>query len=131
VVEPELAYNAEWLSREFKREANFVASRYQIHHHSATYMKYSIKEVIKVGLGNCRTQLYRFRAPWRLMQETGFTDNGLLEIKRDHRIVNQYNQSIAIGLQHNHDILRILMRKKGLALIHYICNYATKLSAPM
>ncbi len=38
---------------------------------------------------------------------------------------------MAIGLRHNHDISRILTRKKGLALIYYICNYATKLNAPM
>src|SRR4051812_34798846 len=37
---------------------------------------------------------------------------------------------MAIGLMHNLDISPILMRKKGLALIHYICNYATKLNAP-
>jgi hypothetical protein len=131
VVESEMMQDAEWLSRGFEREANFVASRCQVHHHSATCVKYSIKEVIRVGLRNSRTQLCRFRAPWKLVPETGFTDDGLLEVKRDHPMVNQYNQSMAIGLRHNHDISRILTRKKGLALIHYICNYATKLNAPM
>ncbi|KAH7190414.1 hypothetical protein DER44DRAFT_753229 [Fusarium oxysporum] len=38
---------------------------------------------------------------------------------------------MAIGLRHNHDVAMILTRKKGLALIHYICNYTTKLNAPM
>ena len=38
---------------------------------------------------------------------------------------------MAIGLRHNHDMSMILTRKKGLALMHYICNYATKLNAPM
>jgi hypothetical protein len=46
-------------------------------------------------------------------------------------MVNQYNQTMAVGLRHNIDISPILTRKKGLALIHYICNYATKLNAPM
>ncbi|KNB04282.1 hypothetical protein FOXG_22453 [Fusarium oxysporum f. sp. lycopersici 4287] len=131
VVEPELIHDAEWLSRAFKREANFIASRCQVHHHTATCVKYSIKEVLKAGLAKCRTQLCRFRAPWRLVLETGFTDDGLLEVKRDHHMVNQYNQSMAIGLRHNHDVSMILTRKKGLALIHYICNYTTKLNAPM
>ncbi|KAF6528270.1 hypothetical protein HZS61_008572 [Fusarium oxysporum f. sp. conglutinans] len=131
VVEPELMHDAEWLSRAFKREANFIASRCQVHHHTATCVKYSIKEVLKAGLAKCRTQLCRFRAPWRLVPETGFTDDGLLEVKRDHHMVNQYNQSMAIGLRHNHDVSMILTRKKGLALIHYICNYTTKLNAPM
>ena len=131
VVEPKLMDDAEWLSRGFEREANFVASRCQVHHHSATCVKYSIKEVLKSGVAKCRTQLCRFRAPWKLMPETGFTDDGLLEVRRDHQMVNRYNQSMAIGLRHNHDISPILTRKKGLALLHYICNYATKLNAPM
>jgi hypothetical protein len=52
-------------------------------------------------------------------------------VKRDHQMVNQYNQSMAVGLRHNIDISPILTRKKGLALVHYICNYASKLNAPM
>jgi hypothetical protein len=63
--------------------------------------------------------------------ETNFTDDGLLEVKRDHQMVNQYNQSMAVGLRHNIDISPNLTRKKGLALMHYICNYASKLNAPM
>lgn len=38
---------------------------------------------------------------------------------------------MAVGLRYNIDISPILTRKKGLALIHYICNYATKLLSPM
>jgi hypothetical protein len=131
VVEPELIQDAEWLSREFEREANFVASRCQVHHHTATCVKYSIKEVLKAGVENAKAQLCRFRAPWKLVPETGFTDDGLLEVKRDHVMVNQYNQSMAVGLRHNTDTSLILTRKKGLALMHYICNYASKLNSPM
>jgi hypothetical protein len=130
-VGPELMHDAEWLSGEFEREANFVASRCQIHHHTATCVKYSIKDVLKAGVEKARAQLCRFRAPWKLVPQTGFTDDGLLEVKRDHPMVNQYNQSMAVGLRHNVDISPILTRKKGLALMHYICNYATKLNAPM
>ncbi|RXG41776.1 hypothetical protein VDGE_30528 [Verticillium dahliae] len=131
VVEPELMHDAEQLSGDFDREANFVASRCQVHHHSATCVKYSIKEVLKGGGAKCESQLCRFRAPWRLVPETGFTEEGLLEVRRDHQMVNRYNQSMAIGLRHNVDVSMILTRKKGLALMHYICNYATKLNAPM
>jgi hypothetical protein len=131
VVESELIHDAEWLSGEFEREADFVASRCQVHHHTATCVKYSIKEVMKAGAEKCKAQLCRFRAPWKLVPETGFTDDGLLEVKRDHEMVNQYNQSMAIGLRHNIDISLILTRKKGLALIYYLCNYVTKLNAPM
>ncbi|KAK6829335.1 PIF1 protein [Apiospora arundinis] len=38
---------------------------------------------------------------------------------------------MAVGLRHNHDISLILTRSKGLSLMWYICNYATKLNAPM
>ena len=131
VVEPELMHNVERLSAEFEDEANFIASRCQVHHHTATCVKYSIKKVLKGGVEKGKTQLCRFRAPWKLVPETGFTEDGLLEINRDHQMVNQYNQSMAIGLRHNVDLSPILTRKKGLALIHYICNYATKLNAPM
>jgi hypothetical protein len=86
---------------------------------------------LKAGVEKARAQLCRFRAPWKLVPQTGFTDDGLLEVKRDHPMVNQYNQSMAVGLRHNVDISPILTRKKGLALMHYICNYATKLNAPM
>jgi hypothetical protein len=130
-VEPELMHDAEWLSGELEREANFVASQCQVHHHTATCVKYSIKDVLKAGVDKARAQLCRFRAPWRIVAETGFTDDGLLEVKRDHQMVNQYNQSMAVGLRHNIDISPIFTRKKGLALVHYICNYASKLNAPM
>jgi hypothetical protein len=131
VIEPELIRDAEWLSGEFEREANLVAFRCQVHHHTATCVKYSIKEVSKAGVEKCRAQLCRFQAPWKLVPQTDFTEDGLLEVKRDHQMVNQYNQSMAIGLRHNTDLSLILTRKKGLALLHYICNYATKLNAPM
>ena len=131
IIGAELVNNADWLARELEREANFVAYRCQVHHHSATCVKYSIRKVMEKGLKDCRTQLCRFRAPWGLIKETSFTTDGLLDIKRDHSMVNRYNQSMAAGLRHNHDISMILTRKKGLSLLYYICNYATKLNAPM
>jgi hypothetical protein len=54
VVEPELMHDGEWLSMGFEREANFIASRCQVHHHTATCVKYSIKEVLKTGLEKCK-----------------------------------------------------------------------------
>ncbi|KAK7403825.1 hypothetical protein QQX98_010396 [Neonectria punicea] len=38
---------------------------------------------------------------------------------------------MAVGLRHNHDISMILTRTKGLAMVFYITNYATKLDTPM
>ena len=46
-------------------------------------------------------------------------------------MVNRHNQSMAIGLRHNHDICMILTRTQGSALFFYATNYATKLQTPM
>ncbi|KAM4058180.1 PIF1-like helicase [Hirsutella rhossiliensis] len=63
--------------------------------------------------------------------QTGFTEDGLLQIRRNHPLVNRYNKSLAVGLRHNHDVSMILTKTKGLAMVYYITNYATKLDTPM
>ena len=131
VIPPEAAENAEWLSTSFQEQAYFVASRCQVHQHSATCVKYSFKDAVKDGGAKRGRPLCRFGAPWKLVPETGFTEDGLLHVERNHPMVNRYNQSMGVGLWHNHDISLILTRSKGLSLMWYICNYATKLNAPM
>ncbi|KAK8869416.1 ATP-dependent DNA helicase PIF1 [Apiospora arundinis] len=131
VAPPEAAENAEWLSTSFQEQAHFVASRCQVHHHSATCVKYSFKDALKQGGTKRGRPLCRFGAPWKLVPETGFTEDGLLQVGRNHPMVNRYNRSMVIGLRHNHYISLILTRSKGLSLMWYICNYATKLNAPM
>ncbi|XP_044718875.1 PIF1 protein [Hirsutella rhossiliensis] len=71
------------------------------------------------------------QAPWKIVEETGFTEDGLLQIQRNHPLVNRYNKSLAVGLRHNHDVSMILTKTKGLAMVYYITNYATKLDTPM
>ncbi|XP_044714622.1 PIF1-like helicase domain-containing protein [Hirsutella rhossiliensis] len=73
----------------------------------------------------------RFKAPWKIVEQTGFTEDGLLQIRRNHPLVNRYNKSLAVGLRHNHDVSMILTKTKGLAMVYYITNYATKLDTPM
>ena len=87
-VKPELIHDGEWLLIGFKREANFVTSRYQVYYYTTTYVKYFIKKVLKTGLKRYKMQLCRFRAPWKLVSKIGFTDDGLLKVKRDHQMVN-------------------------------------------
>ncbi|KAM4061932.1 ATP-dependent DNA helicase PIF1 [Hirsutella rhossiliensis] len=70
-------------------------------------------------------------SPWKIVDETGFTEDGLLQIRRNHPLVNRYNKSLAVGLRHNHDVSMILTKTKGLAMVYYITNYATKLDTPM
>ena len=98
IVRSELMYDAKWLSGGFMCEANFVASYCQVYHYTAIYIKYFIKEVLKTGLEGCKMQLCRFRVLWKLMLETGFIGDSLLEVKKDYWMVNQYNQNITIGL---------------------------------
>ncbi|KAM4061649.1 PIF1-like helicase [Hirsutella rhossiliensis] len=89
------------------KEANFCAGATQIHTHSAT----------------C--------APWRLVERTALTADGVLEIRRTHSMVNRWNRAMAVGLRHNHDISFIATQRKTMALIYYITNYATKVEDPV
>ncbi|KAM4061853.1 PIF1-like helicase [Hirsutella rhossiliensis] len=91
----------------FDEEANFCAGATQIHTHSAT----------------C--------APWRLVERTALTADGVLEIRRTHSMVNRWNRAMAVGLRHNHDISFIATQRKTMALIYYITNYATKVEDPV
>ncbi|KAF2175488.1 hypothetical protein K469DRAFT_724119 [Zopfia rhizophila CBS 207.26] len=62
---------------------------------------------------------------------TSFTEDGVLQIRRSHSLVNRWNKAIAVGLRHNHDICFIMTKCKGLALVFYITNYATKVEDPV
>ncbi|KAM4067793.1 AAA domain-containing protein [Hirsutella rhossiliensis] len=104
----------------FDEEANFCAGATQIHTHSATCVKYSL------GVGARKGDLCRFKAPWRLVERTALTADGVLEIRRTHSMVNRWNRAMAVGLRHNHDISFIATQRKTMALIYYITNYATK-----
>jgi hypothetical protein len=131
-VPPELVHDAQHLRETFEAEANFVAYCCQIHTHSATCVKYHAKEITSGSVDwKKKKPRCRFQAPWRLVEDTTFTEEGLLRVRRNHRMVNRHNQSMAIGLRHNHDICMILTRTQGSALFYYATNYATKLHTPM
>ncbi|KJZ68102.1 hypothetical protein HIM_12507 [Hirsutella minnesotensis 3608] len=105
------------LTAAFDDESNFIASCCQVHSHTYTCLQ--------------KRTACRFKAPWKIVDETGFTEEGLLQIRRNHPLVNRYNKSLAVGLRHNHDVSMILTKTKGLAMVYYITNYATKLDTPM
>ncbi|KJZ69379.1 hypothetical protein HIM_11240 [Hirsutella minnesotensis 3608] len=109
----------------FDEEANFCTGATQIHTHSATCVKYSL------GVGARKGDLCRFKAPWRLVERTALTADGVLEIRRTHSMVNRWNRAMAVGLRHNHDISFIATQRKTMALIYYITNYATKVEDPV
>ncbi|XP_044718719.1 PIF1-like helicase domain-containing protein [Hirsutella rhossiliensis] len=55
----------------------------------------------------------------------------VLQIRRTHSMVNRWNEAIAVGLRHNHDISFIATQRKTMALIYYVTNYATKVEDPV
>jgi hypothetical protein len=116
--------NTEQFSAAFDEEANFCAGATQIHTHSPTCVKYSLGKKRRKG------DLCRFKAPWRLVDKTAFTPDGVLQIRRTHPMVNRWNKAIAVGLRHNHDISFIATQRKTMALVYYVTNYATKVEDP-
>ncbi|KAM4064222.1 PIF1-like helicase [Hirsutella rhossiliensis] len=117
--------NAAQFSAAFIEEANFCAGATQVHTHSPTCVKYSL------GKGGRKGDLCRFKAPWRLVDKTALTADGVLQIRRTHSMVNRWNEAIAVGLRHNHDISFIATQRKTMALIYYVTNYATKVEDPV
>jgi hypothetical protein len=117
--------NEEQFSAAFEEEANFSAGVTQIHTHSPTCVKYSINKP------KTTRDLCRFKAPWRLVEKTAFREDGVLEIRRNHNMVNRWNKSIAVGLRHNHDISFIGSQSRTMAIMYYLTNYATKLEDPV
>uniref|UniRef100_A0A8H7NHJ9 Helitron helicase-like domain-containing protein n=1 Tax=Bionectria ochroleuca TaxID=29856 RepID=A0A8H7NHJ9_BIOOC len=127
----EMMNDTEALTAAFDAESNFIAYCCQVYSHTYTCIKYSLK-----GLGNRDADKYRrtacrFKAPWKIVDATGLGDDNLLTIRRNHPLVNRYNKAMAVGLRYNHDVSMILTRTKGLAMVFYITNYATKLDTPM
>ncbi|PVH90925.1 hypothetical protein DM02DRAFT_647465 [Periconia macrospinosa] len=120
-----LLQDSERLAANFDEEANFCAGATQIHTHSPTCVKYSIR-----GQGKNRDPC-RFKAPWKLVEKTSFMDDGVLQIRRNHSMVNRWNKAMAIGLRHNHDISFIGTQRKTMAIVFYVTNYATKVEDPV
>lgn len=121
----ELVNDGSKLTAAFDEEANFCAGATQIHTHSPTCVKYSFARQDR------KRNLCRFRAPWRLVDRTAVTNDGVLQIRRTHPLVNRWNKAIAVGLRHNHDISFIATQCKTKALIFYVTNYATKVEDPI
>jgi len=108
----------------FDEEANFCAGATQIHTHSPTCVKYSMNG------GGRKHDLCRFKAPWKLVERTAFTEDRVLHIRRNHTMVNRWNKAIAVGLRHNHDFSFIATQRRAMAIVYYVTNYATKVEDP-
>lgn len=117
--------NEDQFSAAFEEEANFCAGATQIHTHSPTCVKYSINRPARTR------NLCRFKAPWKVVEKTAFKEGGVLEIRRNHNMVNRWNKAISVGLRHNHDISFIGTQTRTMAIVFYVTNYATKLEDPV
>lgn len=115
------------LDRCFESEANWVACRCQLHSCGATCTKYSFrnKDASK------KQTLCRFKAPWKKHEKTGFSDDGLLHIQRNHERVNRYNPALTVALRHNTDVTFLPTCSAGLSMVYYGTNYSTKLETPL
>ncbi|KAJ6437906.1 ATP-dependent DNA helicase pfh1 [Purpureocillium lavendulum] len=117
--------DTEALSAAFDAEANFIAHCCQVHSHTYTCIKYSLKASPTTTRTITGERPAGSKRLGRLFDATGLSDDGLLAIRRNHPL------RWAVGLRHNHDVSMILTRAKGLAMVFYITNYATKLDTPM
>ncbi|XP_044715146.1 PIF1 protein [Hirsutella rhossiliensis] len=116
--------NTEQFSAAFDEEANFCAGATQVQGLARPVSR--IPWAKERGRNPCR-----FKSPWRLVDKTAITADGVLQIRRTHSMVNRWNKAIAVGLRHNHDISFIATQRKTMALMYYVTNYATKVEDPV
>jgi hypothetical protein len=109
----DIMISTEALTAAFEDEANYIAYCSQVHSHTFTCIKYSLKGLSSQDTDAHKRTACRFKAPWKIVEETGFVEDSLLRIRRNHALVNRYNKAMAVGLRHNHDISLILTRTKG------------------
>jgi hypothetical protein len=138
----------EQLDAAFEDQANFAAYTRQLHMHTLTCVKHIPRDELsnrfEAGRSEqesdrqrrqrqrgLRASLCRFRFPKPLVPKTGADEHGVVHLERNHRMVNNYNQSMAVGLRHNHDIDFIFTRSRAFALSRYIMYYATKSRLPI
>jgi hypothetical protein len=71
-------------------------------------------------------QICRFLFPRLLVPESIVTEEGYIQIERNHQFINKYNSVIASAIRCNHNVNFTLLSPKVLAAIYYMTNYATK-----
>jgi hypothetical protein len=120
-----MIHNKDLFSAAFDEEVNFCAGASQFHTHSPTCVKYSINRPARTRI------LCSFKAPWKLVERTGFTQDDILQIRHRYSLVNRWYKAIATGLRYNYDYPFIGIQSKTLAVVFYVTNYATKLEDPV
>ncbi|CAF0973458.1 unnamed protein product [Brachionus calyciflorus] len=104
-------------AKEFNKDVFMLAKETNIHH--CTHSCYKTKAK------TCRFGFGKSGKPKNLT--TSFDKNNILNIKRDHCFLNNFNPYILASLRCNHDIKWIeKSQKDSLSSIYYITNYVTK-----
>ncbi|RTE68233.1 hypothetical protein BHE90_017390 [Fusarium euwallaceae] len=85
----EMMHDTEALAAAFDNESNYIAYCCQVHSHTYTCIKYSLKGLVGEGADKHRGTACRFKAPWKIVESTGFSEDGLLKIRRNHPLVNR------------------------------------------
>ncbi|RSL80314.1 hypothetical protein CEP52_017409 [Fusarium oligoseptatum] len=73
----EMMHDTEALAAAFDNESNYIAYCCQVHSHTYTCIKYSLKGLVGEGADKHRGTACRFKAPWKIVESTGFTEDGV------------------------------------------------------
>lgn len=102
----------------FDKESNYIAYCCQVQFY--TYVKHSLKVLLSDGTRKHKQTACLFKAPSRLVDKSGFTEDDLVKIQRDYPAVNHdHNKAISVGLRHIHDISITLTKAKEPAMVYY------------
>jgi hypothetical protein len=71
-------------------------------------------------------QIYRFLFLRPLVPESIVTDEGYIQMERNHQFLNKYNPVIVSAIRCNYDITFTPLSPKVLAAVYYMTNYVTK-----
>ena len=93
-----------------------VAFVKNMHRHNKSCHKYQ-----KEKDGPCR-----YRYPRKLVPETCVSEHGVIELRRNHPMLNPYNPVLEALVAANTDMSFLPTTVKMLALLFYMTNYATK-----
>ena len=115
------------LPREFPRAPTTMTPAELQDHHRALIQQNQMHDPRHNA--TCRkrnTTKCRFGFPFKPVAETGFSDKGELEVKRNAPYLTTHNPAIAFALNSNTHIMLLTLQRSARALPYYMSMYATK-----
>ncbi|CAF4421338.1 unnamed protein product, partial [Didymodactylos carnosus] len=103
-----------------KKDAVRLVQEGNIHKHTDTCWKYSKSD-------ECQT--CRMRMPRKIIKQSNINvDTGVIEMRRNHPWINNFNEWLMTAIRCNMDIKYIWSASDAKALVYYITDYVTKSS---